>query len=214
MKKPAIYLILILCFPGSHTFAQYQDIESWWSATIKKRLYDKTDFSVEQMLRLNENATSFQQTFTDVGLKHELFDNFLVSGNYRLIIKEALVTQRLYAALEYRYRWKNWKAEPRLRVEHTFVPNDFDENYVRPKLTISNKLNKRFEPFVAGELFYKVWYYKGDVFDQYRISGGTEYKFNNSHSLECYYIFEQEMNVNEAEQTHIFGIGYKYILPR
>jgi hypothetical protein len=66
------------------------------------------------------------------------------------------------------------------------------------------------EPFVVEELFYRLFDYRGDQFDESRSSAGTRYKFNKHHTAKAYYLFAKEFNVNNALTAHVLGIAYQY----
>ncbi|MCY7409797.1 MAG: DUF2490 domain-containing protein [Chitinophagales bacterium] len=204
----SLFLILSFCCKSLH--AQVQDFNTWSSIAITKQFSKKLDLGIQQMLRLNENSTRFDQTYTDVGLNYEMNKKFSVAANYRLIIKADVVKNRIYTDLVYSEKWNRWKANARMRIENNFIPQQADEIYLRPKLTFSNKLNKRFEPLISGELFFSLFYYKGDNLVQYRLSGGTEYHFDRKNTLRLYYTYEREMNVNAAGIKHILGVSYNF----
>jgi hypothetical protein len=208
--KVAATLLTFFILCCSSLFAQVEDFRTWYSISLEKSFSKKLEAGLEQMLRLSENSTQFSQTYSDVGIQYNAVKRLSISANYRFTIRPNENVQRVYSSISYSLKYNDWKAEPRLRVEHYFIPASKDLNLLRPKLSISNKINKRFELFVSGELFFTIFYYEGDMLNQYRLSAGTDYNFNRKNSLQLYYIYEKEVNVNAASLNHILGVGYKY----
>ena len=204
-----ICLLTLLSIPQS-VFAQFTDFQTWSSITIEKSLSKKLDGSLEQQLRLDENSTQFRQTFTELGAKYRLWKKLDAGASYRFIVRPNSTGQRIYLDVEYNWKLKKWKINPRLRYQHDFITDNFQANFLRPKLTISYKIDKKWEPFVAGELFYLIFYYQGNFVPAYRLFAGTTYDFNKRNSLKVFYLLEQEVNVNNAAQNHIISVGYKY----
>lgn len=167
---------------------------------------------VEEQLRLRGNSSQLRQLFTDAGIQYEVIKNLSVSGNYRYIIKPFRIDQRLYTDISYSWKKKNFKITPRIRLQHEFVKNNIANNYIRPKIEFEYKVTKTFKPFISGELFYHALYYKGSVFDEYRLSAGASYDFNKKNSLKLFYLQQQQFNVNAAQQNHVLGVGYEYDL--
>lgn len=207
-------LLIVLCIAfllhGAAVMAQESDFQTWTSAGIKKELSKRTDFTLSQELRLKDNSTRLNTTFTDVGLKYQLFKNFDAGLYYRLIISPGAVAHRPYGEVSYEIDIQKWSIEPRLRFQHQEERNEIAKNYFRPKATLSYKINKEWKPFVAGELFYHAFYYQGSQFDEYRLSTGVEYDWKKKHSIKLFYLFDQEFNVNNPLQRHVAGLGYEY----
>ena len=208
-SSPDIRIFLLLLFFPLSLFSQIKDFQTWNSITIQKSFTKKLDGIFGEELRLQDNCSQFNTSFTDAGLKYELFKNFAVEVYLRFIINPDDVAYRPYTDLSYKLKLHKWYFAPRLRYQHQWEQNKTEKNYFRPKLTISYKINRHWEPYVSGELFYHAFYYKGDFFDEYRASAGIEHDFNNHHSLKLFYLFDQEFNVNAAEENHVAGAAYE-----
>ena len=205
-----VFLLLLLHLPAC--YAQQQDFQTWSSVTLKKTFSDKFECAAQEQLRLQDNSTRLKQLFTDVGIKYNATKQFHIGFNYRFIVKPQEIDNRIYSDIAYDFRQNNTKATARIRLQHDFVQNAPDQNYIRPKLTVEQKLNRHWKPFVSGELFLLAFYYEGSEFDEYRISLGTTYNFDKKNSVQVFYMLQQQFNVNDAEQNHILGVGYEYDL--
>lgn len=212
MKQFIFNTLFLLAFLLPDCFAQTKDFQFWSSIALQKSFSKKIDATVEQELRLRENATQLRQTYTDLELQYKTKANFSITANYRFTIRPDETNHRVYTNISYSWKKNKLEISPRVRFQHDFVQNDLADNYIRPKISISYAVNKKWEPFLSEELFYRVLYYKGDEFDESRLSAGVTYHFNKNNSLKGYYIFEQEFNVNIPQEIHVVGIAFKHDL--
>jgi long-subunit fatty acid transport protein len=208
---------VICCANSLFVFAQegsptVKDFQTWNSAGVGKSLDKKLKVFLQEEVRLKNNSSQLRTSFTNIGVKWEALKNFNISIVYRLIIKPTKISHRIYTDLSYEWKNKRWSLEPRIRLQHEFIPNDINENYVRPELTLEHKINKHWRPFVSAEFFYHIFYYKEDKFDEYRLSAGVDYNFDKKNSLKLFYLFEQEINTNAPQQNNILGVSYTYNL--
>lgn len=190
--------------------AQESDFQTWTSAGMKKKINKKLDFQLSQELRLKNNSTQLNSTFTDIGFKYKLLKNLSGGIYYRLIISPDALAHRPYADVSYEIDIEKWSIQPRLRFQHQVQQNELAKNYFRPKTTVSYQVKKEWKPFVAAEIFYHAFYNKGNQFDEYRLSTGLEYDFKKQHSIKLYYLFGQQFNVNNPLQRHVAGLAYEY----
>ena len=212
MKQFIVNTLLLLLFYLPNCFAQTKDFQTWSSVALQKSFSEKFDGTIQQELRLKENSTQLRLTFTDLELKFNVNKNFSITANYRFIIKPDETNHRIYTNISYSWKKNKFEISPRIRFQHEFIQNSPDENYIRPKISFSYKVNKKWEPFLSEELFFHVLYYKGDEFDESRLSGGVNYDFNKNTSLKLYYLFEQQFNVKTPQQNHVLGIAFEHDL--
>lgn len=212
MKLFLLFAVPVFYFSLADCYAQVQDFQTWSSISFQKSFAKKVSADVQQQLRLNENSTKLRQTFTDAGIKYEAMKNVSISGNYRLIFRPHAIDHRVYADIDYSWKKKKLAITPRARLQHDFVDGFNDNNYLRGKLTLEYRITKKWKPFIAGELFYRIFYYRGNKFDEYRLNAGTNFNLNKRNSFKISYLMQQEFNVNARNQNHILAIGYEYDL--
>ncbi|MBX7109164.1 MAG: DUF2490 domain-containing protein [Chitinophagales bacterium] len=214
ISAPVRTTVILIFFIGRlgilTVHAQEQDFQTWTSAQINKKISKKIDLQLSQELRLKNNSTQLGTTFTEAGCKYKVRKQLDVAASYRFIVAQDAVSHRVSLDVSYEVEAGHWSAEPRLRYLHQIQHDQPAENYIRPKLSVNYRINKRWEPYVSGELFYHAFYNEGNEFDQYRLSAGFEYSFTKQHAVKLYYLLTQEMNVNNALQRHIAGLSYKY----
>jgi hypothetical protein len=207
-----LFAVPVFYFSLTECNAQAQDFQTWSSVTFQKSFSKKVSASAQQQLRLNENSAQLRQIFTDAGFKYEVIKNLSIAGNYRFIVRPGGIDHRAYADLDYSWKKKKLAINPRARLQHDFVDGFNDNNYLRGKLTLEYRITKKWKPFIAGELFYRIFYYRGNKFDEYRLNAGTNFDLNKKNSFKISYLMQQEFNVNARNQNHILAIGYEYDL--
>ncbi len=199
-------LFLIPLFP----FAQNSDFEFWPSAELQTNLSKKFRFSVEQQMRLDDNASQFKQTFTEAGLRYRLSDYFGVRANYRFIIRPDDIEQRISSDILVRYQKKKFplRFNYRMRFQKTYRGGGRDPvNFLRNKMQISYNLSKAVDPFIAAEFYYRIWN-KPNEFQKYRLDAGLEWRLSKKSDLAVFYRLQKEINVNNPATDHVIGMGY------
>ena len=192
------------------SLAQNSDFEFWPSAELQTNLSKKFRLSVEQQLRLDNNASQFKNTFTEAGLRYRLSDYFSVRANYRFIIKPNDIEHRISGDILARYQKKKFplRFNYRLRYQKTYRGGGRDPvNFIRNKMQISYNLSKVVDPFIAGELYYRIWN-KTNEFQKYRLDAGLEWRLSKKSVLAVFYRLQKEINVNNPATDHVIGMGY------
>src|SRR5690242_7006029 len=75
-------ILVILFLPAA---AQQNDFGVWGSIAVKHKFSQKLSATVEEQLRMNQNATAVAQYFTDASLEYSLSKKFKVAVAYRFI---------------------------------------------------------------------------------------------------------------------------------
>ena len=146
--------------------AQTTDFQTWTSISTEKSFSKKWSASLKEELRLQDNSTRLRLNYIDLGAEYKFSKRFDMSAAYRFIIKPDEIDQRIYADFTYAQPIQEWTIDARIRVQHQFVPNGDDENYIRPEVTVKYKISKKWEPFIAEELFYRIFYNQGNEFGE------------------------------------------------
>lgn len=190
--------------------AQETIFQTWTSAGIEKKLSKQLSLLLSEELRLgyyNPNAYAF---LTEAGMKYKLGKKMDAAFSFRVTVRENEIAYRPFIDLSYEIMLKKWKIEPRLRYQYQIQKNETAESYFRVKTTLSYEINKRWQPYISGEIFYHSFYYKGSSFDEYRLAAGIEHTYKKAHTIKLHYLFDQEFNVNNATQRHVAGFAYEY----
>lgn len=221
MKK--ILLVLFVCLLvafSSNLKAQVNDAGLWMTVSAEKKISKKFKVVVAEEMRLRENISMIGQLFTDVSLQYKVTKNFLVSGSYRFIMKQTLdfyyePRQRFYADLTYKIKASKVDFYLRTRVQDQdryTIPegeNNRQTLYWRNKIAAKYGI-KDFTPFASFEVYYPLNNPQGNVIDGLRYQAGTDYKVNKHNSITLYYLIDQEIQVNNPQNSYVVGLEYNY----
>ncbi|XOV67548.1 MAG: DUF2490 domain-containing protein [Fluviicola sp.] len=146
--------ILIVSFSCE---AQTSDFELWSGASAQCKLNDKFKLGFEQQVRLNNRLTSFKNTFSAASLKYKISERFAVKGTYRFKFVPNN-HERVSADLIYSWSKKKFplRVKNRLRYQRRADFVGSRTRYLRNKLQFEYNASKLVDPFMAGEIFYRL----------------------------------------------------------
>lgn len=205
-----LLLVLFPFFTAGNLLAQTTDFQTWNSLALEKQLGKKWKASLEEEVRLQDNSTRLRTSYLNLDAAYSITDRFAIGGAYRFIIRPDEISNRIYSDISYSQPLEDFTIKVRVRVQHEFVRNEPDENYLRPQLSLEYRISKKLEPFIEEELFYQLFYYECDLFNESRTTAGMRYKFDKHHTLKGYYLLEKEFNVNDPLTAHVLGFAYQY----
>ena len=197
------------------SLAQTTDFEFWPSAELRYNASKKFRFSVEQELRLDNGASQFKNTFTEAGLRYRISSYIDIRANYRFIVRPNDTRQRISGDFLARYRKKGFPLRFNYRLRYQVLYRGQGRNpinYFRNKLAVSYNASKLVDPFVEGELYYRIWN-KPNEFQKYRLDVGVDWRLSKKSDLSVFYRLQKEINVNNPALDHVIGMGYSYTLP-
>ncbi|SVB95043.1 uncharacterized protein METZ01_LOCUS247897, partial [marine metagenome] len=82
------------------------DSESWTSVSFEKKLPNSLRLEFEQELRLDDQLSTFKQTFSELSLSYKVFDGLSFQIPYRYSTYENKIKQRLSIGGSYKYSFK------------------------------------------------------------------------------------------------------------
>ena len=218
-----ILLTLLICLQvavSNNLIAQVNDAGLWMTVSVEKKLSKKFKVVVAEEIRLRENISMIGQLFTDVSLQYKVTKSFLVSGSYRFAMKQNLdfiyePRQRFYADLIYKVKANKFDFYLRTRLQnqdrYTIPGNENYNNTLYWRNKISAKYGiKNFTPFVSFEVYYPLNSTTMNVIDGLRYQTGTDYKINKHHAVSLYYLIDQEIQVNNPQNSYVVGLEYDY----
>lgn len=217
----SIFLIL-LSFP---VLAQNSDsdLASWSGFELTYKLNDNWKFSMEEQLRLKENLGVIDAFFSQVSAEFNINKKIEFGAGLRFIRSndnkgniqgyESHLRFQFDTALK--SNLKQFAFKQRLRYQHkTEVGSNKPENtqpnqHLRLKSGIEYKIkNWKFDPKIAGEIFYQLGAGKVNEIDKMRISIGTSFKVKKVGGFTLNYLFERELNSSDAFRNHILDLKY------
>jgi hypothetical protein len=223
MKKLVVATILALS--TSVGTAQVQDFELWTGVGVSAKVYKKTYVSLEQNLRLFDNASRLNSVFSEVAGSYRFTKEFKVSAKYRFAQKPntysdnpSALDHRYNIDVAYRYKMKplvfsfRTRFQSKVRNVNSSELGRVPTNYNRNRLVIAFDLDQDFEPYIASEFFYRLNGNEGKFVDEVRFSAGVEYKINKQQEIKLFLMNSRELQVNNPLSSTIVGISYNYDL--
>jgi hypothetical protein len=203
------YWLLIFCIQSSYGL---DDNQSWTSVGFEKKLPYSFKLQFEQELRLDNQLSTFKQTFSEFSLSYSVFKGFKIEIPFRYMTYKDKTKQRVSFSGSYKYSFKPVSLKHRTKYQRTYEKGEIPEELIRNKFSIMYRLNKKIEPYVSGELFY-LYNTDNDQFDEYRVSLGVAVNLPGKNSIKIFYIYKKEdITKSSPDEVNVFGLGYKYKL--
>jgi len=243
MKNRIILLFgLMISMTGySQDSSLVRDVETWTTIGVEKKvLGKKVTLSLDQAFRFDDNSSSLDQFYTDLGANYKISKGFKVGFGYRILqsgsIKNGFDKQhRLNLDMMYKQKLDRLVLAYRLRYTNknvrgiTVANGDFNKHKFRLRVKAAyNIKNWKLDPYVSGELFYSKGYetvnfieeitegYAVSAFQKYRITIGTKYKTGKVGTLGMFYRIERQFAsypfAYNATTWNIFGLNYTFKL--
>jgi len=212
LKNIRFYLghwLLIFCIQSSYGL---DDNQSWTSVGFEKKLPYSFKLQFEQELRLDNQLSTFKQTFSEFSLSYSVFKGFKIELPFRYMAYKDKTKQRVSFSGSYKYSFKPVSLKHRTKYQRTYEKGEIPEELIRNKFSIMYRLNKKIEPYVSGELFH-LYNTENDQFDEYRVSLGVAVDLPGKNSIKIFYIYKKEdITKSSPDEVNVFGLGYKYKL--
>ena len=200
---------LIFFFTLNYIFAAI-DNQSWSSLNFKIDAPFSTKLNIEQSLRFEDNLSQFKQTFTEISISYKINDLMRIDIPYRYSIYNNKTKNRISIGSSIKLNKKKIGTKYRLKFQNTKESNKPIEITFRNKFTISYKVKKKIEPFIAYEIF-NPYGQMMDGIDETRISLGSQIKINKKRYIKFYYIHKKE-DLLKAKNNSLYILGLDYSL--
>ena len=200
---------LISFFILNYIFAAINN-QSWSSLNFKIDAPFSTKLNIEQSLRLENNLSQFKQTFTEISISYKINDLMRIDIPYRYSIYKNKTKNRISIGSSIKLNKKKIGTKYRLKFQNIKESDKPIEITFRNKFTISYKVKKKIEPFIAYEIFNP---YKNRIrgIDETRISLGSQIKINKKRYIKFYYIHKKE-DLLKAKNNSLYILGLDYSL--
>ncbi|MCX6266736.1 MAG: DUF2490 domain-containing protein [Bacteroidetes bacterium] len=221
IKIPRHLLLVFLFLAGESLYSQVSDAQLWLSVNLEKRLTPALAIEFTEEVRMNENMTEAGTIYSDLGISYRFLKQFKIGGSYRLAMKRRLndTYERMnswYVDGSFREKFKPIGLALRLRYQSRYSEAFTSEkaaipkNHLRTKLTVKYDLQKKFEPYLYAETYFRTGVPASVSFDQLRLCAGIEYSFNRRHMVDLHYLFCREYNAVNPETDYVIGIEYYF----
>lgn len=191
------------------------------SVNAEKKLTKAISVSLAGELRLDKNLSRAGTCFSEIGLNYRFSKKLRLSANYRYMAKSRndgsySNRHRYYFDLSYREKISSLTMLFRTRFQSQYADvfsspeGKIPEYYSRNKLTVKYDVSKKITPYISAETFTPLCNINGISIDDVRYAAGAEYSFNRIHTIDLFYMLQQEYSVKDPETDHIIGIGYYF----
>ena len=188
------------------------DTQSWTSIGFITKIPCSLKLEFECELRLKDQISTINQTFSEVSLSYKIFDGLNVSIPYRYAKFDDKTKQRLSLGMSYKYNFKPISLKYRVKLQRSYEKEKTIGQLFRNKFVLQYKLNKKIESFVSGELFH-LYNTNNDQFDEYRVSFGFSFDLPGKNSMKIFYIFKKEdITKSNPDEINVFGLSYRFKL--
>lgn len=217
-KKLSLFTFLYFLFFGNIA-AQVSDAGLWTDVCIEKKVTYALAIKLTQEFRFNENISELGTVLSDIGINYRISKKISIGGNYRLTEKRRLdnsysTRHRYYFDIAYKQKTKIASLSFRTRFQSQYA--DFNSKtdgrtptyYSRNKLSVKYNSGRKYEPYLASELYYQLNNPDGNKIDNVRYEFGVDYELNKLNNIELFYLIQQEYNVKNPGRDYIMGLGY------
>lgn len=204
---------------SSTSHAQIDDIGIWSGITLQTKITRQLEVSLTEQLRLKNDATRINLFLSDIGLDYEISKKLKVGFHYRYIKSNQenyfSNRHRFYGDLAWKEKVKFFSITLRERVQEQYSDYYSSETgkipvwELRSKLTVKLDLDKKYSPYLSGEIFYLLDNESNEYgLTQYRYETGINYDINRIHSFNPFLIWQirHSSKFNEL----IYGIMYTF----
>jgi len=220
MHKSWFFLFFIVFI--SHTISSQRRLsQAWIDLSISKKFSNKLDVSLGMTNRIGD--LGIQTNFSQFSVKYKLSDWVKPSIDYRLVSNREengtyLFSNRLNTNIQFSKQVKRFNFGMRFRYQYSFSKlvsqqsdPEFDLAYrFRPSISYDIK-NSIISPTISVEYFYNPENSAlGNRFTKARYTFGFDLELEGPHELTLAYILDQQINLPDPLQKHIFSISYNY----
>ena len=201
------YWLLIFCIQSSYGL---DDNQSWTSVGFEKKLPYSFKLQFEQELRLDNQLSTFKQTFSEFSLSYTVFKGFKIEVPFRYMTYKDKNKQRISFGGSYKYSFKPVSLKHRTKYQKTYEKREIPEELIRNKFSIMYRLNKKIEPYVSGE-FIQLDDIHNYQLDETRFSFGLTYELPRKNSMKIFYTLKNEDKTKKTPaEIGVFGLSYNF----
>ena len=217
-------LLTILFLFSFISHGQVKDANLWMGYGLDMELTKKISLELESQARFSNNASSFNQFYTELNAGYKIIKPINVGITYRYSRKNSgdyyFNQNRFCLDLSYKYKLDMGLGfKTRARYQHVFDRLK-EVNYIYPdksnlyrqsfKISYEHPEFKLLSPYIGAELFYALQPVNPtSKLDTYRIKAGVSVDLPKRMSLKLFYTYEYE-NRTVDNIAHIYGFQINY----
>ncbi len=226
MRSPLIScIVFLLLLTFSLEAQEADDFGAWGSVAYGAEVFDDLSFSIQQEVRMEDNASSIGTVFTNFAVDYRFNRSFRLGWNYRFILNRRATglfghRHRTMLDLDFRTKLRQWTFAYRARGQWEVRTNNYNNEFgfapssdFRNTFKVVYQYNRRIEYYSSFDLRIllrdpRIPSYQG--VDRFRYRAGCEYLLAKEQSLGFFFQFQREINIPEASQGFVIGLEYKF----
>lgn len=203
--------------------AQADDFGFWTCISVEKKFSKKLRFTLEEELRLFENASMPENALTDASLSYKPVKFLTIAAGYRFTAcfdepeLQQYFQHRFYGQVGGKIKFSDFEVSLRSQLQETYTSMYSSDNGLIPKIILRNKCQllyniyeTRFSPFVSVESFFQFYYLGEEGFNKNRFAAGLSFAISQVQQIEGYIMYEQRFNTYKIGASSVAGIKYSY----
>lgn len=193
----------------AYVHAQHTDGAAWLYSGIKTEVVNDLDAELGQELRYNISVADLYQWNSHASLTYKFTKKIKISGDYRYSVRASGNTHRVGFGVGLREGFGDLDIAYRTKIQYSNAADGNEGSVWRNKGTISYTLNKDWETYGSGEIFYDLSN-EGKAFNGFRSEIGIDYSPNKHHDITASWIYDKEFQVAFPENLQVINLSYVY----
>jgi hypothetical protein len=216
------FLGLVIISLASITQASAQknhvDYQAWLGGSAKLDFKKGWAVTLQYRGRKVDDMSRYYGTYWFVTTDYKINKNFGAFVNYRYASVVDVGTFHRYAiGAEARTKWNHFifSFRPMLQRQNQFFLGDDEQNkaaslYLRPRVQIKYRINKRLNFYVYGEPFLNLA--NTSRIDWWQNSAGIKYDYRKGQRINFFYIWQPDYEKKNLHTYHIFAIDMDFTI--
>ncbi len=205
------HIVLFSCclFATVYLQAQHTDGAAWLYTGVNAEVAKDLDAEAGQEIRYNVSVSDLYQWNSHASLTYKFTKKIKVSGDYRYSVRSSGNTHRVGFGIGLREGFGDLDLAYRSKIQYSTAADGNEGSVWRNKGTVSYTLNKDWETYGSGELFYNLSN-EGNALNGFRSEIGIDYSPNKHHDITASWIYDMEFQVSFPEKLHVLNLSYIY----
>ncbi len=232
MKK-SIFSIFLFSYALVPAQEFNNDAQVWLNLSVRKKITKNFSVQLSQQDRWANNVSQFELSYWDAGVIYKLTKGVALKGDYVLGMKKRndggySIRHQYYIALFLKKEIQRWSVIYRNKLQlqyyDPYTSADGNNQYIydRNKITVKYAATKRFEFFVAEELYLPLNNPQVTGFQRSRSYAGVCINTTKNQQLQFYFALQAQLqNGNWFKQSnsydnsllkhdYIYGVSYSF----
>ncbi|MDZ4696568.1 MAG: DUF2490 domain-containing protein [Deltaproteobacteria bacterium] len=218
MRSVAATTLCALVAIGAVDTARADEGQLWSEVGLRYKVNKKVRLEANQYLRFTTSPLETEQVMPEVSGTHEPIDGLRLRLGYRYISSRNKFDRfekwhRFFGDVRVQWKWKKVRMTNRLRYQNQ-VTDEFGEQNnqtLRDQLQLGYDTDRMVEPFVSGELFYRMTGKRAPGIDKYRFEMGASAEIDR-HDVSLSYRMELPVADANDPMMHILSFSYHFTL--